>query len=214
MKMKTARYILLSALILSVLLLAGGCTKKTVDAPSTGAGGTTLDGGTDIDYPTAEGGGYSESTISETGTLDDTGAPGGDGQIGNLSVNTDGQERSAEYKKEHGRSSRGLSPIYFGFDQATIPADMAGRMANNANFLKQMPATDVVIEGNSDERGTKDYNLALGQRRAINAKQYLIDLGIDPDRMRTVSYGEERPLFPGSDEFAYAQNRRVDFILE
>ena len=211
MKMKTARYILLSALILSLLLLAGGCTKKPVDAPATGSKGTTLDGGTDIDYPAADGGGYSESTISETGTLDDT---GGDGLTGNLSVNTEDQERSVEYRKKHGRSSVGLSPIYFGFDQAVIRADMADRMANNALYLKQMPAADVVIEGNSDERGTKEYNLALGQRRAINAKQYLIDLGIAPGRMRTVSYGEERPLFPGSDEFAYAQNRRVDFILE
>lgn len=213
MKMKTARYGVLTVCILSLLLLGGGCTKKAVDAPSMGQEGTTLNGGTDIDYPTADSGGYSESTISETGTLDDTGAASG-GQTGNLSVNMEDQERSAEYKKEHGRSSVGLSPIYFGFDQAIISADMADRMANNALFLKQMPAADVVVEGNSDKRGTKEYNLALGQRRAINAKQYLIDLGITPGRIRTVSYGEERPLFLGDDEFAYAQNRRADFILE
>ncbi len=91
---------------------------------------------------------------------------------------------------------------------------MADRMANNALFLKQAQGTSIVIEGNCDERGTSEYNLALGERRALNAKGYLINLGVEANRIRTIGYGEERPLFQGQDEFSYAQNRRDDFILE
>ena len=72
----------------------------------------------------------------------------------------------------------------------------------------------MIIEGNSDDRGTNEYNLALGERRAINSRQYLINLGIAADRMRTLSYGEERPLFFNADEEAYSMNRRVDFIAK
>ncbi|MBV5334093.1 OmpA family protein, partial [bacterium] len=72
----------------------------------------------------------------------------------------------------------------------------------------------IVIEGNCDARGTNEYNLALGERRAINAKKYMMDLGVDGKRIRTVSYGEERPLFEGSDEISYQYNRRDDFVIE
>jgi peptidoglycan-associated lipoprotein len=72
----------------------------------------------------------------------------------------------------------------------------------------------VILEGNSDERGTNEYNLALGERRAINTRQYLINLGVAADRIRTLSYGEERPLFPGQDEDSYSMNRRVDFVVQ
>jgi peptidoglycan-associated lipoprotein len=77
-----------------------------------------------------------------------------------------------------------------------------------------LPNAAIVIEGNSDERGTNEYNLALGERRAITAKQYLVDLGIDAARIQTISYGEERPLFTGQDEDSYSQNRRDDFIMK
>lgn len=214
MKIRTANYIILVALVSSVLLLGSSCSKKNVEVPMVGAGGTSLEGGTDINYPAADGSGYSESTISETGTLDDTGGASTDAQIGNLSVNSNEGEKTEGYKKEHGRSSVGLNPIYFDFDRAVIRPDMADRMANNALFLKEMPGAKVVVEGNCDERGTKEYNLALGQRRALNGKEYLINLGVEAQRIRTVSYGEEQPLFPGQDDFSYAQNRRDDFILE
>jgi peptidoglycan-associated lipoprotein len=72
----------------------------------------------------------------------------------------------------------------------------------------------VIIEGNSDERGTNEYNMALGERRAINALQYLANIGIDSNRLRTLSYGEEKPLFMGQDEETYSLNRRVDFIVK
>ncbi len=214
MKVQSTKIIILTVLVSSMLFLGAGCSKKTVDAPITESEDKSLGSGTDINYPPAEDTGYSESTISGEGTLDDTGSTTGLGQTGNLSVNQEGQENTDEYKKEHGRSSIGLSPVYYDFDQATIRPDMADRMNNNALFLKQLAESNVVVEGNCDDRGTNEYNLALGQRRALNAKEYLVNLGVEETRIRTISYGEERPLFLGQDEFSYSQNRRSDFILE
>ena len=182
-------------------------------APASGSGSPSFSRGTDINYPPADTGGYSESTLGSEGTLDDTGGQQ-ESTTGGLSVNRQDVEGTDEFKREHGRSSMGLSPIYFDFDQAAIRPDMMDRMANNALFLKQLQGSGVIVEGNCDERGTKEYNLALGQRRALNAKEYLVNLGVEAGRIRTVSYGEERPLFPGQDENAYSQNRRADFLLE
>lgn len=210
---KSANLLMISAIVCSALIFGNGCSKKTVDTPGMEPNGT-MAGGTDINYPPAENSGYSESTVTAEGSLDDTGTATNNDQKGALSVNTEVSENSDEYKMEHGRTTVGLSPIYFDFDQASIRGDMIEKMNNNAIYLKQLPNAHVVIEGNCDERGTKDYNIALGQRRALNAKEYLINLGVEPDRIRTVSYGEERPLFIGQDEASYAQNRRDDFIVE
>lgn len=198
-----------SALVGSFLLLGAGCSKKTV-LPPDGAG-TEISGGTDINYPRAEGG-YSEDSLPMEGTLDDEKgmSQGGSG----TSMLSDADRQSNEYKRIHGRSSENLSPIYFDFDQAGVRPSMTAVLAANADYLKTVPNAMVTIEGNSDERGTNEYNLALGERRAINSRQYLINLGIAGDRMRTLSYGEERPLFEGRDEEAYSMNRRVDFIAE
>jgi peptidoglycan-associated lipoprotein len=87
-------------------------------------------------------------------------------------------------------------------------------LTRNAEYLNSIPGTTVTLEGNSDERGTNEYNLALGERRAINTRQYLINLGVAAERIQTLSYGEERPLFLGQDEDAYSMNRRVDFIAK
>ncbi|MCP3929859.1 MAG: OmpA family protein [Bacteroidetes bacterium] len=216
MKTKIAKGILLSSLIGSLLLLIGGCGKKSVTPLEADTSSGTLSGGTNIEYPPAETG-YSENNIPSEGTLDDTGTlTQGDDATGNLSINSpSGDQQTDEYKREHGRSSVGLSPIYFDFDQASIRVDMADRMVNNAEVIQQLPSgSSIVIEGNCDEKGTNEYNLALGERRAINAKQYLVDLGVDAHRIRTVSYGEEQPLFMALDESAWAQNRRDDFIIE
>ncbi len=75
-------------------------------------------------------------------------------------------------------------------------------------------AAQLQIEGHCDERGTKEYNLALGEKRSINIRSYLIDLGVNPDQIRTVSYGEERPLDPGNDEASWAKNRRAKFVIK
>lgn len=155
-------------------------------------------------YPTGEGA-YSENNLAIEGTLDDSSA------AGDVAAAMD--QQSDEYKQMHGRSSSGLVPVYFDFDQAIIRPDMADRMIQNADYLKQVPNT-VIIEGNCDDRGTKEYNLALGEKRAINVRDYLIDLGVEPGRIRTVSYGEEKPLFFEQTDFAWSQNRRADFVIE
>ena len=214
MHTKIINTIFLPILLVLSLVFISGCGKKTLDTPAVGQDSSSFSGGTDIQYPPADSSGYSESSIGSKGTLDDTAGGMNSSGAGNLSVNTEQAVTSEEFKKEHGRSSVGLSPIYFEFDQAVIQPSMADRMANNALFLKQTPGAKIIIEGNCDERGTNEYNLALGERRAINAKQYLVNLGIESFRIRTVSYGEEQPLFTGQDEFSYAQNRRDDFILE
>ena len=87
-------------------------------------------------------------------------------------------------------------------------------MEFNGNYLRNNSSGRVLVEGNTDDRGTNEYNLALGERRANAAKKYLIQYGIEASRIRTVSYGEERPLFTGTGEDDYAHNRRDDFILE
>jgi peptidoglycan-associated lipoprotein len=103
-------------------------------------------------------------------------------------------------------------PIYFDFDRSELRSEAREVLNQKAELLREYPDIRVRIEGHCDERGTVEYNLALGERRAEAARQYLIDLGIDPDRMTTVSYGEERPAIPESNEAAWAQNRRDEFV--
>jgi len=86
-------------------------------------------------------------------------------------------------------------------------------LQEKAEFLKNNPDIRIRIEGNCDERGTSEYNLALGERRADSAAKFLVSLGISPDRIETISYGEERPLALGHSEEAWAQNRRDDFVV-
>ena len=127
----------------------------------------------------------------------------------------DAQPFVIEKKQEfpEGRTSAPLLPIYFDFDTSNIRQDQRSRLEENAAFLKQNKAAKVRIEGNCDERGTNEYNMALGERRSINAKRYLVNLGIPSIRIHTISYGEEKPLLHGHDEYSWAQNRRDDFAV-
>lgn len=113
-----------------------------------------------------------------------------------------------------GRTSAPMLPVYFDFDASGIRADQASRLQVNADFLDKKQDVNIRIEGNCDPRGTNEYNMALGERRALAAKKYLTNLGIAESRMNTVSYGEERILLQGQDELSWAQNRRDDFVIE
>lgn len=201
---------LILACTISSFLVVSGCSKKNVVAPASGMNGndSSISGGTDINYPSA-GSGFSEENMPTEGTLDDSTYSYGSNDPRHMA-----DQQSDEYKRMHGRSSANLSPIYFDFDQAGVSPSMADTLIQNADYLNSIPNAHVILEGNSDERGTNEYNLALGERRAINTQQYLINLGVDPERMRTVSFGEEKPLFQGQDEENYQYNRRVDFGLE
>ncbi|NIJ15856.1 peptidoglycan-associated lipoprotein Pal [Sphingobium vermicomposti] len=99
--------------------------------------------------------------------------------------------------------------IFFDTDQYDVDAQDQQTLQSQSAWLQQNPNVRVTIEGHADERGTRDYNIALGERRANAAKNYLASLGIDPGRINTVSYGKERPAALGSDESAWAQNRRA-----
>jgi peptidoglycan-associated lipoprotein len=124
--------------------------------------------------------------------------------------------RRAEEEARRARESAYASiqaPIYFDFDRSDLREDARQTLQAKAEALRQFPDIRIRIEGHCDERGTVEYNLALGERRAEAARAYLVDLGIDPDRMTTISYGEERPAMEGQNEGAWSQNRRDEFVV-
>lgn len=106
-----------------------------------------------------------------------------------------------------------MQRIFFDFDQYTLSPQARQTLTANAEYLKANPRVNIQIEGHCDERGSDEYNLALGERRARAARDYLLSLGIAGDRLTTISYGEERPLDPASTEAAWAKNRRAEFVV-
>lgn len=106
-----------------------------------------------------------------------------------------------------------IGDVFYEFDQADLGEDDRERLARNAEFMRENPELVFRIEGHADERGTNEYNLALGNRRATAAKDYLVNLGIDPVRLQTISYGEERPFCTESTEACWQKNRRGHFVV-
>ncbi len=102
-----------------------------------------------------------------------------------------------------------LKEVYFGYDTYVLTPEAQAALQYNAELLRRAPQAKVVAEGHCDERGTDEYNLALGERRARSVVDYLVTLGVEPHRLSTVSYGEELPVDPGHNEAAWAKNRRV-----
>jgi peptidoglycan-associated lipoprotein len=103
--------------------------------------------------------------------------------------------------------------VYFEFDKSNVRPNEMSKIQAVANYLKNNGSHAVLIEGNCDERGTPEYNRALGERRALSVRETLINLGIIGERVHTVSYGEDKPADPGHNEAAWAKNRRADFVL-
>jgi peptidoglycan-associated lipoprotein len=127
-------------------------------------------------------------------------------------------EKSLVAKKDLGIEgevfeSKLLKDIRFDYDKYDIRREDEGILKENAAFLKKNPKMKIQIEGHCDERGTVEYNLALGERRANSTKKYLVSLGIASDRISTISYGKERPLDPGHNEEAWAKNRRAHIVV-
>jgi len=108
----------------------------------------------------------------------------------------------------------GLGDVFYDFDKSEIRNDAIQQLKINANWMQANSGRNVLIEGHCDERGTNEYNMALGERRANSAKNYIVNLGVAPSRMKTISYGEERPFATGHDEASWAQNRRSHFVGE
>jgi len=126
-----------------------------------------------------------------------------------------GEQAAAEAKAKEAsaKNGAGLQPIYFEFDKSFIRDDAKEAMKANAAYLKAHPKEKILIEGNCDERGTIEYNQALGQRRAASAKKYLADLGISGKRIQLISYGKEKPVCTQSTEDCWQKNRRDDFDI-
>lgn len=115
-------------------------------------------------------------------------------------------DQTEELKKE-------LEKVYFNFDSANLSEQARKSLVVNADLLKKIAKGKIRVEGNCDERGSDDYNLALGEKRAKEAVQYLINLGIPAERLTAISYGKEKPVAKGHDEASWAKNRRDDFVV-
>lgn len=106
-----------------------------------------------------------------------------------------------------------VSPVYFAYDSAELNAEGVSILEENARLFRQFPSVQVSVEGHCDERGTEEYNLALGDRRAQTVKDYLVQLGVSANRLNAISFGEERPFVEGHNEGAWAKNRRAHFSV-
>ncbi len=124
------------------------------------------------------------------------------------------QEEAARLEAQEARDMFVSEDIYFDYNESSLKSEAQEVLQRKAVWMNNNPETTVIIEGHCDERGTTEYNLALGDRRANATKGFLADLGIDASRVRTISYGEEMPAAPGHDETAWAKNRRAHFTVE
>ena len=184
MKIKGVKVIALM-LMFGILLGISGCQKKEIASDAAyGAGGA--------------GGAAGRKGIGEQDLSGGGSRPGmGGGAIGSA-------ERSAFENED----------VMFAYDSSALSPQAQDILRKKAGFLKANPNVKVTIEGHTDERGTNEYNLALGEARAKSAKTFLVDLGIPAARMATISYGEERPLAKGRTEADFSQNRRAHFVIE
>ena len=135
---------------------------------------------------------------------DDSGA-GGDASIAT-------KDMSFDSMGSDGGNIPGLHSIHFDYDQAALSSEARRLLGDNAEWIKQNSGVTVQIEGHCDNRGSVEYNLALGERRAKSVKNYLVSLGVDGKRLTVISYGEEKPVAQGDTEEAYSKNRRANFV--
>lgn len=186
----------LVSLFAAALLLAA-CESANQEEAATGGEGTT------------------QQASAETQTGDQTGQGSGNGDGGDVSQESLENQETQGPKggtQEHLVVNVG-DRVFFDFDKSNLTTEAEKTVERLAAWMKEYPQTSVTIEGHADERGTREYNLALGARRANSVKDYLIVLGVQSDRIETVSYGEERPAVLGSDPDAWAQNRRAVFVV-
>ncbi len=187
MRKKLFHILALGSVVVSISLLTGGCAKKQVESEP--AVSTEKQPVAEVVVDVGENPGTEESITSTPVT------PEFGGTI------------------SEARTHAPMLPVYFDFDKSNIKEDQVSRIETNGAFLKDNMRAEIIIQGNCDERGTQEYNMALGERRAQSAKKYLTNLGVDAGRIMTISYGEEKPLVHGHDEFVWAQNRRDDFVF-
>jgi peptidoglycan-associated lipoprotein len=141
--------------------------------------------------------------------ITDVGATTGDTAKDSAITN---EKMSFDATGSDGGQIAGLYTVNFDYDKATLSDDAKKRLADNAKWMKSNPTVFMQIEGHCDERGSIEYNLALGERRAKSAKAYLASLGVENKRLSVISYGKEKPIATGDTEAAMAQNRRANFV--
>jgi peptidoglycan-associated lipoprotein len=190
-----ARYCRIFGVMLMVLSLAFvvGCSKKKVPASDGGYGAGSMSGGSDMGSMGGPSGG----------------AFGDDAKWKELGLNTEAERREFQERAKGFEND----DVYFDYDSYVLSAPAKKVLDGKIAFLKRYAKVKVTVEGHCDERGTNEYNLALGERRANAALQYLKNSGLGNANLSTVSYGEERPLGTGHDEASWAKNRRAHFVV-
>ncbi len=191
--LRLVRYALLAILF----VIAGACAPSTTQQPDTFAGPGSRPDGRAKAAPA--GPGVDRQRTAATREVPAT-APGS-------------LEALQRGKTPATPASSPLKDVYFDFDRYDLRADARDTLKVNADWLRKNPATRIEIEGHCDERGTNEYNLALGARRAQSVKDYLVTLGISPARLSTISYGEELPVCRERTEECYQQNRRARLVI-
>ncbi len=184
--------------LLTVTMISAGCARKNKGMSPKFA---------ETDSVTVETGQPDESSGMKDPFLGDAGGRGF--EEGELPIAQDQTVR----EKLFAEADLNLKPIYFDYDKSALKAEAKAQLEKSANWLKKNPKVNCQVEGHCDERGTNEYNLALGERRALAARRYLVSLGINPDRLFTISYGEERASVEGHDESAWKFNRRDEFKI-
>ncbi|OPZ20616.1 MAG: Peptidoglycan-associated lipoprotein precursor [candidate division BRC1 bacterium ADurb.BinA364] len=174
------------AMMLAAVMAVAGCSRKKAQDLDTGL----------------EGGGLMDPNAA--GLMGGAGAGGSQGL---------GMDSSLQRPPGAGVASGALKTVYFDYDRSDIRYDQRQVLDENYEYLKANPQVQVIIEGHCDSRGTLQYNYALGERRAVAAREYLIVRGVQPDRLSTISKGEDEPAVMGENEAAYAANRRVELKL-
>ena len=189
------RFLLLAA---GAALLTACETASEIDAVATGASGSSAT--TSASTSTASSGTTSSSSTSTSSSSTSTSSGASSDSTTTTSYSYDTDPKTAFVKVG--------DRVLFGYDSSELDDDDRSILDNQAKFLNQNPALKVTIEGHCDERGTREYNLALGEKRASAVKDYLISIGINSDRISVVSYGKERPQVLGSNKAAWSMNRR------
>ncbi|RPH99453.1 MAG: peptidoglycan-associated lipoprotein Pal [Zetaproteobacteria bacterium] len=203
---------LLSVLVLAGVVALSGCAKKpvvtsagpaivgpgaTVTTTTPGAGGVSQGGEVAVVRPTPP----TETPIGPRPSVSSSALPGATAGAG----------------AGVGAGAGGMSPlkdVFFQYDRAIIEADQRAALDENVRWLMTNARVRIVVEGHCDERGTAEYNLGLGERRAKAVRDYLVTAGVAPSRISTISYGKERAFVPGHDESAWRQNRRAHFSVQ
>ncbi len=184
----------------TVMVMMSGCSKKSIDSTSLNGNGTQL---TQEELAAQEAARRAEQLAKERQQQG----------IEEQRLQDEAMRKRQTEKEKAAKARFENQDIHFSYDSSELTPEARMLLKEKAEWLTRHTYAAITIEGHCDERGTTEYNLALGEKRALTAKQYLIDLGVSANRMRTISYGEEKPLVEGGNEAVWAKNRRAHFEI-